>query len=381
MHSGKITAIQRLAKGLCAVTCVVSLSFTTLALSGCSQKNDPQQTVAATNNTLLPEKKADIVIRIGYENAKGEPFDIGMERWKEELEKISHGTMSLELYPNSSLGSKGQLLERMGRGEAVGTLADGGTFYGIGAYDLGITFGPYLFKNWDEATRLVSSKWYQSEIEKLAKDQGIRVLPATWTYGVRHILTNKPITKSSDFRGLTMRVTNNDVQKKTMEVFGAKTVTMDLTEVKAALRDGSVNGLENPLAHLYGGGYYQNAKYLLLSAHVYNFTNIVISDQFWQSLTPNQQDMLETSCKKASKFFNIVEAANEYTSLQQLKAAGVQITEPSPEMLTDLNNAAHSFYVLPDFTSKWTPGLYYKVLAAKAIPWNYYTSQRFKVKK
>ena len=56
-----------------------------------------------------------------------------------------------------------------------------------------------------------------------------------------------------------------------------------------------------------------------------------------------------------------------------MKAAGLTITRPSPEMLAKLNQRANTFYTLPVF-KKWSPGLYYKVLGSKAIPWAYYTN-------
>lgn len=379
----KLSKISRFLKGMSTLTCVVGLGLMCTTLSACSEEASDSamathQSTASSSSVFATEPEAEVVLRIGYENAPNEPFDMGMKRWKEELEKRSNGTMTLELYPNSSLGSKTQLIERMQKGEAVGTLADGGTFYGIGAYNLGITFGPYLFKNWNEAFHLTESDWYKDQIEHLAKDFGLRVIPSNWAYGVRHILSNKPIQKSSDFKNMVMRVTGNDVQEQTMKILGAKTVRMDLTKVNAALRTGEVNGLENPISHLYGGGYYKNAKYLLLSGHVYNFTHIIISDKFWQGLTPQQRQLLTESCSRAAQFFNVVEAADEYTALRKMKAEGVIVTEPSPSFLTDLNNQAHSFYVLPIFTNKWAPGLFYKVLAAKSVPWSYYTSNRFR---
>ena len=385
MGTAKLSKISQFLKGLGTLTCVVGVSFMCTTLTtACSEEASSNTSdmaaatsTSASNTAVSTQPKAQVVLRIGYENAPNEPFDLGMKRWKEELETKSNGSMSLELYPSSSLGTKNELIERMSRGEPVGTLADGGTFYGLEAYNLGITFGPYLFKNWDEAFHLTASDWYKTEIENLAKNQGIRIIPGNWAYGVRHILTNKRVTKMADFKNLVMRVTGNDVQEQTMKIFGAKTVRMDLTKVNAALRSGEVNGLENPISHLYGGGYYKNAKFLLLSGHVYNFTHIIVGDKFWQSLTEPQRQLLTSSCQRAAKFFNVVEAADEYTALRKMKAEGVIVTEPTPSFLTDLNNAAHSFYVLPTFTSKWTPGLFYKVLAAKSVPWTYYTSHRF----
>lgn len=380
------------------VGCVLSVSA--VLISGCSPDSSSSEEQArhaaaaeAASNPNVSERAAAlvkaknaysssstatparVVLRVGYENAVGEPFDWGVRRWKEELEARSGGTMTLEIFPSSRLGSKSQILSRIANGENLCTMADGGTYYGLGAYDLGIVFGPYLFKNWDEAFKLSKSKWFQMEADKLAKDKGLRIIPVSWGYGVRHILTRKPVKTMEDLQGLRMRVTDNMVQYKTMEILGAQPITMDLTKVNEALRKGEIDGLENPVSHLYGGGYYKNAPYLLLSSHVYNFTNMIVSEQFWNNLTPSQQTILVESCQRAAKFFNVLEAADEYEAVRKMEAAGVTITVPDAEMLSKLNNSAHAFYVLPEF-SNWTPGLYYKVLGAKAIPWSFYSSSK-----
>lgn len=370
MEIVKFSKVSAVWKRLGTIGCVLGISAVCASFSTVYAADYTSSSASAPKN--------QIVIRVGYGNVPNGPFDLGMRRWKEELEKISDNTMTLELYPSYSLGSKMQLIERMQRGEAIATLADGGTFYSMGSYNLGITFGPYLFKNWDEAFHLTASDWYKQEMEQLASKQGIHIIPGNWAYGVRHILTRKPVTKMSDFKDLTMRVTGNDVQEQGMQIFGAKTVSMDLTKVNAALRNGEVDGLENPLSHLYEGGYYKNARYLLLSSHIYNFTHMVVSEKFWQSLNGNQRQLLVNSSQRAARFFNMVRAADEYVTLNKMKREGVVITEPSPSFLGDLNNAAHSFYVLPTFTKKWSPSLFYKVLAAKSIPLNYYNSKRFK---
>lgn len=317
--------------------------------------------------------KPSIIINVGYENHKGEPFDLSMIRWKEELEHQSNGTMTLRLYPDSSLGTKLELLERMKNGEPIATLADGGGFYSMGARDFGIVFGPYLLKNWDEAHHLAKSKWYLQESEKLAQKYGLRIISSQWDYGVRHLLTTKPITNFAELETLKVRVPGNDIQRLTWKNFGAEPIVMELNQVNEAIKNKEVNAVENPITNLYAGGFHKQAPYLLLTGHVYGFTNIVISELTWQNLTTLQQKILKESCDRAAEFYNVLQAADEYTALQNMIKEGVTVSTPSQKMLSDMINTAHSFYVLPEFKD-WSPSLYYKVLGAKTVPWSFYSS-------
>ena len=70
-------------------------------------------------------KDGKVVIQVGYENNPGEPFDKGVNKWKELLEQKSNGTMTIETYPSSQLGSKNDLIDQMIAGQPVVTLADG----------------------------------------------------------------------------------------------------------------------------------------------------------------------------------------------------------------------------------------------------------------
>ena len=74
-----------------------------------------------------------IVLQIGFENAMYEPVGQAVQRWQELLEKESKGTMKLEIYPDSQLGSKNKLIDSMLLGKPVITIAEGSfyTEYGV----------------------------------------------------------------------------------------------------------------------------------------------------------------------------------------------------------------------------------------------------------
>ena len=68
---------------------------------------------------------ATVTINVGYENATTEPAAQAAEKWKELVEEKSGGSIQLELFPNSTLGKKNDLIDQMLMGESVITVADG----------------------------------------------------------------------------------------------------------------------------------------------------------------------------------------------------------------------------------------------------------------
>lgn len=331
------------------------------SLSGCGEEEKAAAPTAAAEEK--PQTVEPIVIRVGHDAHPGEPFYAGCEKWKELLEAKSNGTMRLELYPSGQLGSKDDLLDQIATGEAICTLADGAYFYDRGVKDFGIVFGPYLFDSWDEAYKLYESSWYQEQADKLAEVAKLKIVASNWRFGVRHTLTTKPVQSLADFHGIKLRVPTNVIQLKGMEVLGTAPTPMALGEVYTALQQGTIDGVENPVALLYYGKFHEVAKYLLLDSHVYNITNLVVGVDFFNSLTKEQQQMLMDTCKEAGLYQNKLSEESDTALIKKMQDEGVTVIEPTPEFKQELKEASKKFYTLPDFKD-WSPNLYETVKAA-----------------
>lgn len=301
-----------------------------------------------------------IVIKIGYENHPGEPLDRALNEWKRLVEEKSDGTMEIQLFPSSQLGSKNDLIDQMLAGDAVITLADGAFYADRGVVDFGIVFGPYLFDSWDQAWNLTKSEWYKEQAAQL-EEKGLKILTSNWMYGDRHTLTTKPVRTVRDLKGMKIRVPNNTIQIKGFEVLGATPTPMPLGDVYTALQQGTIDGLENPLPVLYNGKFHEVAKYLTLDAHVRNFTTWVTGTDFFNSLTLEQQQILMESGDEAGLYNNQLQEEVNQETLEKFKAEGVEIIEVD---LSKFQAAAKPFYSLPEFITVWSTGLYDTVKAA-----------------
>jgi len=331
------------------LTTIMSISL----LSGCGTKS--------TSDTKDSAKEVKpVVIQIGYENNPGEPLDLAVNQWKKLIEEKSKGSMKVEIFPSSQLGSKNDIIDQMIAGSAVITLADGAFYADRGVPDMGITFGPYLFDNWEQCWKLTKSDWWKEQSGKL-EGKGLKLLTSNWMYGDRQTLTKKPVRTVADLKGMKIRVPNNTIQVKGFEVMGATPTPMSLGDVYTALQQGTIDGLENPLPVLYNGKFQEVAKYLTLDAHIKNFTTWVTGTTFFSSLTADQQKILMETGDEAGLYNNTVQEKVSKETLAKFKEDGVEIIEIDSG---EFKEAAKKFYSLPEFTSKWTPGLYDKVKAS-----------------
>lgn len=330
------------------------LATSIMVLTGCSQEQDSMDA-----KSKVAEKKA-IVLQIAYGNQPGEPIDLAANEWAKLVEERSGGSMKVQVFPSAQLGKKGDIIDQMLAGDNVITIADGAFLADRGAKDLGILFAPYIFSSWDDVWKLTESDWYAEQL-KIVEGTGLKVLTSNWIYGDRHTLTTKPVAKVSDLNGLKVRVPNNKIQIKGMEVLGATPTPMAFGDIYTALQQGVVDGVENPLGVLYNGKFHEVAKYLILDAHVKNFSMWVGGIDMFNSLTSEQQEILMTAGNDAGLFNNGIVGDSNKTALDTLVAEGVIVTEIDK---SEFEKAALSFYELEEITKDWSDGLFETVKGA-----------------
>ena len=295
---------------------------------------------------------AAVTIMIGYENNPGEPIDLACNEWKRLVEEKSNGEMIVEIFPSSQLGSKDNIIDQAMAGDCVITLANGAFFQDRGVKDFGVVFAPYLFENWEQIDKLAASDWFAQKKAELS-DLGLTILTG-WHYGARDTMTTKKVVTAADIKGMKIRVPNNSLQVKGMAATGAVPTPMSLGEVYTALQQGTIDGLENPLTVLYNGAYQEVCKYLILDHHILDYTCWVCGTDFFNTLTPEQQQILVEAGNEAGVYNNAMLEETTNKALEDLKAAGVEVVEFDRDSFVA---ACESFYADPDIQAMWSEGL------------------------
>ncbi|RVU55098.1 C4-dicarboxylate TRAP transporter substrate-binding protein [Anaerosphaera multitolerans] len=334
-----------------------------MSLTACGGSNNGNSKANTETDTKTASSEAEVILQVGFENNMSEPFSQGVQKWADLLEEKSNGTMRIDLYPDSQLGGKPALIDSMLLGENVCTLADGAFYADYGVPDFGIVFGPFLFDTWDECWTLIESDWYKEQ-SKLLEDKGLKLISSNWKYGERHTLTVDPVNNVEDLKGMKIRVPSNQIQSIGIDTMGATSVGMDLGDVYQALQTKTIDGAENPLATLYGRKLHEVAKYLILDGHVKNFTTLVCSADWFNSLTEEQQELLVSTANEAGLYNNEIQEVADKDYLDKMVEEGVTVVEPSPEVVAEFKEKVQPFYEMED-TFGWTPGLYDTVKASK----------------
>ena len=301
---------------------------------------------------LATTASAAVTVMIGYENNPGEPIDLACNEWKRLVEEKSNGEMLVEIFPSSQLGSKDNIIDQAMAGDCVITLANGAFFQDRGVKDFGVVFAPFLFENWEQLDKLAASDWFAQKKAELS-DLGLTILTG-WHYGARDTMTTKKVVTADDIKGMKIRVPNNSLQVKGMAATGAVPTPMSLGEVYTALQQGTIDGLENPLTVLYNGAYQEVCKYLILDHHILDYTCWVMGTDFFNTLTPEQQQILIEAGNEAGVYNNNMLEETTAKALEDLKAAGVEVVEFDRDSFVA---ASESFYEDPEIKAMWSEGL------------------------
>ena len=308
--------------------------------------------------TSTPANTAAVTINVGYENAVTEPAAQACEKWKELVAEKSNGTINLELFPNSTLGKKNDLIDQMLMGENVITVADGAFLAEYGVKDFGFFYAPYAFDSWDELWKVLDSSWYSDLCDQLAAAGGIRVLSSNWIYGARDILSIKPIHTPADLAGLKLRVSSNDLSITSFTDLGATSVGMDMGDVYQAMSGGTIDAVENPISSLYNRSFHEVAKYLCKNEHILATSMWICGESFFSTLTPDQQQILMECADEAGLMNNDLYDDITAAAEQGMKDAGVEIYELTDADKQAWADAAQKFFDEATDTLGWSEGLY-----------------------
>jgi len=183
---------------------------------------------------------------------------------------------------------------------------------------------PFLFR--DEAhAKAVMQGPIGAQIAAKFADKGL-VLLALGKQGFRHMTNSKrPIRTPADIKGLTIRVIPNETYKMAFKALGANVIPMDFPLVYGALKDGRLDGEENPLTTISTSRFFEVQKYLTMSGHFFAPVAFVANRAMFDQLEPADQEALIAAAKAGAEA--TWQAQVEDAKLQELRAAGMEVVD------------------------------------------------------
>jgi tripartite ATP-independent transporter DctP family solute receptor len=285
-----------------------------------------------------------------------------MKEFKKYVEEKTGGEILVDLYPATQLGNDKEVLEAIKVNVAHMNLP-GPAVLGNFVKEFSIATLPYLFATQEIADKVCDGPWGQKLLDRL--DAAGFVGLGFGDFGYRHVTNNvRPITRLEDFKGLKLRVMQNPSHIAVFRSLGANPTAMAFSEVFSALQQGVIDGQENPLKNITSNKLTEVQKYLTLTRHVYEWIVFVVGKRFYDGLTPEQQKILQEASIIARDYMRNAVVADDAEALDEIRKAGLAVTELSPEEFARIQETATRTVV--EEANKINPQVYKELVEAIA---------------
>lgn len=316
-------------------------------LTACSSKS-PKGNAASSEKV--------IVMKLASANPVGDIKDLTAKKFAEYVGEKTKGRVKVEVYSGGTLGDWREAIEGLGLGVNEIVLESIG---GLDAYSklANIDAIPYIFRDYEHFNKVWNGSIGLEIMDKVGQEGHFKILGPMYR-GARIVTSKKKFENLAELKGLKIRAPNIQVYIKTWQSLGAAPTPLALTETFTALQQGTVDAQENPTIESYGHGFYDVAKYLILTNHVYSADMFIFNDQYFNNLPKDIQSAVEESAKDAAKWRNEFALKSEAEYVQKFKDKGCTVVTPKvEEFRTQLN----------DFTEKEFPYLVDYVNRIKAV--------------
>ncbi|CAN7709648.1 TRAP transporter substrate-binding protein [Acidovorax sp. LjRoot118] len=267
-------------------------------------------------------------IKFAFQNQKEHPQAQGAQKFADLVAAKTNGRIAVKLFPGGTLGGDLQTVSALQGGTVEMTVLNAGIL-SAQTKEFGIYDFPFLFASPQEADAVTDGPFGKKLLDKLQAKNLVGL--GYWELGFRNLTNSKkPITKAEDIAGLKIRVIQSPIYIDMFNALGANAVPMPFPELYTAMEQKAVDGQENPFSTILSSKFAEVQKHLTITRHMYNPQAVIVSKKFWDSLNPADQKAVTEAMAEATTFQRSVSRSQADVALEELKKAGMQVTEFSP---------------------------------------------------
>jgi len=284
------------------------------------------KTLAGALALVAGSVQAQTTLKWAHVYETSEPFHTESVWAAQEIERRTNGRYHIDVYPASQLGKETDINQGLTLG-TVDMIISASSFAARSFPRIGVTYYPYVFRDPEHLLAYTQSDIYEELARGYEEKTGHRIVSTTY-YGTRHSTTsNRAFTRCAEMKGLKMRVPDVAAYLAMPRACGANTAPIAFAEVYLALQNGTVDAQENPLTTIEAKKFYEVQKHIILTGHIVDHLNTVISGQLWQRLSDEDKKIFTDVAKQAAERTTAQVAASEKKMVEIFKQRGLTVTE------------------------------------------------------
>ncbi|AEV30537.1 TRAP-type C4-dicarboxylate transport system, periplasmic component [Sphaerochaeta pleomorpha str. Grapes] len=286
----------------------------------------------------------ELVLRYADNQSSGYPTVEAAKYLAELVKERTGGRIELRVYPDSVLGSETSVMQQMSYGGIDMSRFSLGTLYRFFP-ELWTLQLPYLYTDNEHMWRVLDGEIGDMYLRNMS---GERIVGLAWyDAGARSFYTRNPIANISSLKGLTIRVQENDMMSRTIELLGAEAVQIPYQDIYSALQKLRIDGAENNLPSYVFMDHNQAAPYFYQDEHFRLPEVVMISVDAQEKVAavdPLFVDVLIECAKESGLYERKLWQEEEKRAYEAAVESGVIFTIPSKEDLLELKKSMEPLY-------------------------------------
>jgi TRAP-type C4-dicarboxylate transport system substrate-binding protein len=256
-------------------------------------------------------------------------WEMQVQRFQKQVEEASKGSLTINAFLNSQLGSEQDTVQQIARGR----IDMGGYSVTAGSLlvpEIALLNIPFLFKDQQEQDCVADN-----HLTKVTQEMFLKkgVVMIGWSeVGVADIIGKKPYLSPDDLKGLKARSSPNKVAAFMWSQFGANPNPLPVTEWSSAFQTGLVDVADSAPTFYFFSGLSKLAPVVTMTQHQDQGGVVIINKESFDKLTPEQKAVLtSTSTMTPASVLRAEVRGFEGKIREMHKAAGGTIVELTPE--------------------------------------------------
>ncbi len=129
-------------------------------------------------------------------------------------------------------------------------------------------------------------------------------------------------------KGMKIRIAKNQVYVWLWQTLGANPTVMALGETYISLQQGVVDAQENPIPTIHVQKFYEVAKNISLTNHIYAPIPLSLNEKRWQAMSAADQSAVMKAAQEASVWHRKAVVDEDDKMLAEMKAKGATVIKP-----------------------------------------------------
>lgn len=272
--------------------------------AGCGSGNAPDSAGGETDGTYTATWK------FAHNESERGTMQMYAEKFKELVEEKSEGNITVQIYPDGTLGAGDSIIELLQGGGLEFALADSG-YIGSFVPESQIFRAHFLLTDDKEMNRKLLTGEAIELLNQKFQDNQMTVMQHAQA-GAVYWTGNKAFRTIDDFKGVKMRTVPTPVLIEIYKAYGAEPTAVNYSELYSALQLGTADAQENPINTVNELTLDDVQSTLTLSGHYVFIDTCVTNSSFYNSLPEDVKAMLSEVFDDLGDY--IEDAIEEYES-------------------------------------------------------------------